>query len=90
MYPVSEAFLQAVQENTRRYYWTGRITTVKGAVYEFGPNEIVKGVGIFPVSAVAMLRLNLAQCMQLRWGLRFCRVSTDTHWRMLWWSCFII
>ena len=45
MYPVSEAFLQAVQENTRRYYWTGRITTVKGAVYEFGPNEIVKGSG---------------------------------------------
>ena len=23
MYPVSEAFLRAVQENTRRYYWTG-------------------------------------------------------------------
>lgn len=45
MYPVSEAFLQAVQENTRRYYWTGRITTVKGAVYEFSPNEIVKGSG---------------------------------------------
>ncbi|MGN9173977.1 hypothetical protein ACTM9N_14340 [Lachnospiraceae bacterium HCP1S3_A8] len=45
MYPVSEAFLQAVQENTRRYYWTGRITTIKGVVYEFGPNEIVKGSG---------------------------------------------
>lgn len=45
MYPVSEAFLQAVQENTKRYYWTGRITTVKGAVYEFSPNEIVKGSG---------------------------------------------
>jgi len=45
LYPVSEAFLQAVQENTRRYYWTGRITTIKGVVYEFGPNEIVKGSG---------------------------------------------
>lgn len=45
MYPVSEAFLQAVQENTRRYYWTGRITTVKGAVHEFSPKEIVKGSG---------------------------------------------
>lgn len=31
MYPVSEAFLRAVQENTRRYYWTGKITT-KGGV----------------------------------------------------------
>ena len=45
MYPVSEAFLQAVQENTRRYYWTGRITTTKGVVYEFGPEDIVKGSG---------------------------------------------
>lgn len=45
MYPVSEAFLQAVQENTRRYYWTGRITTVKDVVYEFGADDIVKGSG---------------------------------------------
>lgn len=45
MYPVSEAFLQAVQENTRRYYWTGRITTTKGVSYEFGADDIVKGIG---------------------------------------------
>ena len=45
MYPVSKAFLQAVQENTRRYYWTGKITTMNGAVYEFGPGDIVKGSG---------------------------------------------
>ena len=45
MYPVSEAFLQAVQENTRRYYWTGRITTKSGVVYEFGNEDIVKGSG---------------------------------------------
>lgn len=45
MYPVSEAFLQAVQENTRRYFWTGRITTTKGAIYEFGASDIVKGSG---------------------------------------------
>lgn len=45
MYPVSEAFLQAVQENTRHYYWTGRITTVAGAVYDFSQEDIVKGSG---------------------------------------------
>lgn len=45
MYPVSEAFLQAVQENTRRYHWTGRITTKKSGVYEFGADDIVKGSG---------------------------------------------
>lgn len=45
MYPVSEAFLEAVQENTRKFYWTGSITTKAGAVYEFGNEEIVKGSG---------------------------------------------
>lgn len=45
MYPVSKAFLQAVQENTRHYYWTGRITTVAGAVYDFSQEDIVKGSG---------------------------------------------
>ena len=44
MYPVSEAFLQAVQENTRHYYWTGQITTA-GAVYGFTQEDIVKGSG---------------------------------------------
>ena len=45
MYPVSEAFLSVVQENTRRYYWTGRITTKTGVVHEFSEKEIVKGSG---------------------------------------------
>ena len=43
MYPVSEAFLSAVQENTRKYEWSGKITTVKGTVYEFTSKDIVKG-----------------------------------------------
>lgn len=45
MYQVSEAFLQAVQENTRHYYWKGTITTALGAVYEFGNEDILKGSG---------------------------------------------
>jgi len=45
LYPVSEAFLQAVQENTRRYYWTGKITTKAGVVHEFSEKDIVKGSG---------------------------------------------
>ncbi len=36
MYSVSETFLQAVQENTRKYYWTGKITTKAGVEYPFG------------------------------------------------------
>ena len=45
MYPVNEAFLQAVQENTRTYYWSGRITTTKGATYEFAWRSIEPGGG---------------------------------------------
>ena len=44
MYPVSEAFLRAVQENTRNYCWTGQITTKGGAVYPFVYEDI--GVSI--------------------------------------------
>lgn len=45
MYPVSAAFLEAVKSNTRKYYWTGRITTKAGAIYDFGQDDIVKGSG---------------------------------------------
>lgn len=45
MYPVSETFLQAVQGNTRKYYWTGKITTAEGVEYPFTQEDIVKGTG---------------------------------------------
>lgn len=45
MYPVSEQFRQAVQENTRQFYWTGSIKTKQGTTYEFGNEDIVKGSG---------------------------------------------
>lgn len=45
MYPVSEAFLSAVQENTRKYEWSGKITITDGTVYEFTSKDIVKGSG---------------------------------------------
>ena len=45
MYPVSESFMQAVQKNTRKYYWMGKITTKNGMVIDFGAEDIVKGSG---------------------------------------------
>ena len=45
LYPVSNAFLNAVKANTRKYYWTGRITTTAGTVYEFDQDDMVKGSG---------------------------------------------
>ena len=37
--------LLAVKQNTRKYYWTGRITVKGGTVYDFGQDDIVKGSG---------------------------------------------
>ena len=38
---MSDAFLQAVQENARKYYWTGKITTKNGVVIDYGAEDIV-------------------------------------------------
>lgn len=43
MYPVSDKFMDAVQKNTRTFYWTGSITTKTNQTYEFGNDDIVKG-----------------------------------------------
>ena len=45
MYPAGSAYEQAVKENTRKYFWSGRIVTAAGDVHDFGPDDIVKGSG---------------------------------------------
>lgn len=45
MYPVSDAFKTAIEQNTRKFYWTGTITDKNKKVYEFGNEDIVKGSG---------------------------------------------
>lgn len=43
MYPVSDEFINAIENNTRNYYWTGTIITKYLTTYEFGGSDIVKG-----------------------------------------------
>lgn len=69
MYPVSEVFLQAVQENTRRYYWTGKITTTKGVVYEFGPEDIVKGSGYISSQCCGSAEIELGTVYSAEMGI---------------------
>lgn len=69
MYPVSDAFLQAVQENTRRYFWTGRITTIKGAVYEFGANDIVNGSGYISSQCCGSTEIELGTVYAAEMGI---------------------
>ena len=56
MYPVSENFIQAIQSNSRSYFWTGEITTKKGQKYRFENKDIVKAADILPVNAAAIRR----------------------------------
>lgn len=69
MYPVSEVFLQAVQENTRRYYWTGKITTTKGVIYEFGPEDIVRGSGYISSQCCSSTEIELGTVYSAEMGI---------------------
>ena len=69
MYPVSEAFLRAVQENVRKYYWTGKITTKNRAVYCFGPKDIVKGSGYISSQCCGSTEIELGTVYAAEMGI---------------------
>ena len=69
MYPVSEAFLQAVQGNTRKYYWTGKITTVAGAEYPFTQENIVKGSGYITAQCCGNSEIELGAVYAAEMGI---------------------
>lgn len=45
MYPVSQLFIEAIESNTRKSYWTGTIVSKYGKEYSFSNEDIVKGSG---------------------------------------------
>ena len=67
MYPVSEAFLQAVQGNTRKYYWTGKITTAGGVEYLFDQEDIVKGSGYITAQCCGNSEIELGAVYAIPW-----------------------
>lgn len=69
MYAVSDAFLTAVKKNTRRYYWTGKITTAGGAVYEFAPKDIVKGSGYISCQCCGNTEIELGTVYAAEMGI---------------------
>ena len=69
MYPVSEAFLQAVQGNTRKYYWTGKITTAAGAEYPFTQEDIVKGSGYITAQCCGNSEIELGAVYAAEMGI---------------------
>lgn len=69
MYPVSNAFLTAVKANTRKYYWTGRITTKGGAVYEFDQDDMVKGSGYITSQCCGSTEIELGTVYAAEMGI---------------------
>ena len=69
MYSVSEAFLQAVQGNTRKYYWTGKITTVTGVEYAFTQEDIVKGSGYITAQCCGNSEIELGAVYAAEMGI---------------------
>ena len=69
MYPVSEAFLQAVQGNTRNIYWTGKITTVAGVEYSFTQEDIVQGSGYITAQCCGNSEIELGAVYAAEMGI---------------------
>ena len=69
MYPVSNAFLNAVKANTRKYYWTGRITTTAGTVYEFDQEDMVKGSGYITSQCCGSTEIELGTVYAAEMGI---------------------
>ena len=69
MYPVSGAFLNAVKANTRKYYWTGRITTTAGTVYEFDQEDTVKSSGYITSQCCGSTEIELGTVYAAEMGI---------------------
>ena len=79
MYPVSEEFLTAVQENARNFYWTGRITTKAGVVHEFGNGDIVKGSGYITGQCCGSTEIEIGTVYAAEMGLTlFSEIDRNT------------
>lgn len=69
MYPVSGEFLQSVQGNTRKIYWTGKITTVAGVEYSFTQEDIVKGSGYITAQCCGNSEIELGAVYAAEMGI---------------------
>lgn len=69
MYQVTDAFLDAVKANTRKYYWTGKIATTDGAVYDFTQEDIVKGSGYITSQCCGSSEIELGSVYAAEMGI---------------------
>ena len=69
MYAVSDAYKKAIQDNTRSYYWTGKITLADGTEYPFENKDIVKGSGYVTRQCCASSEIELGTVYAAELGI---------------------
>ncbi len=79
MYPVSDAFKTAIEQNSRKSYWTGTITAKDKKVYEFGNEDIVKGSGYITRQCCGSSEIELGTVYAAEFGISlFCNIDRYT------------
>lgn len=68
MYPVSEAFLTAIQSNSRRCWWSGRITTAI-EIIDFEEKDIIKGSGYISSQCCGSTEIELGSVYSTEMGI---------------------
>lgn len=61
--------MNAVKVNTRKYYWTGRITTTAGTVYGFDQDDMVKGSGYITSQCCGSTEIELGTVYAFEMGI---------------------
>ena len=71
--------MQAIKSNTRKYYWTGTITTSDKKTYEFGNGDIVKGSGYISRQCCGNSEIELGSVYAADLGISlFCDIDRYT------------
>lgn len=71
--------MQAIKSNTRKYYWTGTITTSDEKIYEFGNEDIVKGSGYISRQCCGNSEIELGSVYAAELGISlFCDIDRYT------------
>ena len=79
MYPVSEAYKETIERNTRNYFWTGTITDTSQNVYEFTNQDIVKGSGYITRQCCGNTEVELGTVYAAELGISlFCDIDRYT------------
>ena len=69
MYPVSTQFMNTIDSNARRYYWTGTIKTKAGREYDFANEDIIKGSGYITRSCCGNSNLEIGTVYASEMGI---------------------